>query len=98
MALRKPKTNPASAPHYKSWEAFGRKMNTLSYYRQRDEEATLRAESANEPSIREFFKGVAERYENIAANLVRARRPTLLLRLDRTKPVLSCDDAHGSTG
>jgi len=70
-------------------------MNTLSYYRQRAAEATTRAESASDSSIREFFTGVAERYERIAANLIRARRPTLSLRLDRAKPVPSCD-AHGA--
>lgn len=56
--------------------------NTLSYYQVRAEEARDRAERATDPSIREFFTTLAARYREIAANLKRARRPTLSLRLD----------------
>ena len=55
--------------------------NTLSYYRQRAEEARARAETANDPSIREFFVTLSQRYQAIAVNLTRARQPTLSLRL-----------------
>lgn len=55
--------------------------NTLSYYRHRAEEARGRAESASDPSIREFFETLCERYQSIAANLSKAQRPTLSLRL-----------------
>ena len=55
--------------------------NTLSYYRHRAEEARTRAENASDPSIREFFVSLSQRYQTIATNLVRARRPTLSLRL-----------------
>ncbi len=56
--------------------------NTLSYYQVRAEEARARAEGAKDPSIRDFFTTLSGRYQDIAANLKRARRPTLSLRLD----------------
>jgi hypothetical protein len=56
--------------------------NSLSYYRHRADEARSRAEAAQDPSIREFFETLSERYQNIAANLMKARRPRLSLRLD----------------
>lgn len=55
--------------------------NTLSYYQVRAEEARSRAERATDPSIRDFFTTLSHRYQEIAANLRRARRPTLSLRL-----------------
>jgi hypothetical protein len=60
--------------------------NTLSYYRNRAEEARIRAENATDPSIREFFATLSQRYHAITANLVRARRPTLSLRLSEPRP------------
>jgi hypothetical protein len=59
--------------------------NTLSYYQVRAEEARSRAERATDPSIREFFATLSCRYQDIAANLKRARRPTLSLRLGQTE-------------
>ena len=56
--------------------------NTLSYYQVRAEEARARAERAKDPSIRDSFTTLSGRYQDIAANLKRARRPTLSLRLD----------------
>ena len=56
--------------------------NTLSYYQVRAEEARSRADRATDPSIREFFSALSGRYQDIAANLKRAGRPTLSLRLN----------------
>lgn len=60
--------------------------NSLSYYRHRADEARDRAQAARDPSIREFFENLSERYQNIGANLGKARRPTLSLRLNGHGP------------
>jgi len=62
--------------------------NTLSYYRHRADEARSRAEAARDPSIREFFETLCERYQRIGENLAAARRPKLSLRLSG----VSCAD------